>query len=170
MVFKAHACHLHYSCKSNIFCMTTQLWRMHCRNILNQQAKNNCTWLSSKQGENARMKTRQLLAIIYGFWLRKVTLTLHLKPRKCWLSTITLHNWTTPKLIFSVRHKQPANVDQAVQYTLEAESYLHPHKQQNLLTNTLPITPLLSKSSVPGLPEQQQHPPSLIPWQLLWKN
>ena len=31
---------------------------------------------------------------------------------------------------FAVRQKQPANIDQAVQYTLEAESYLSPHKQK----------------------------------------
>ena len=33
-----------------------------------------------------------------------------------------------PQVSFSLRQKQPANIDQAVQYTLEAELYLHPHK------------------------------------------
>ena len=33
-----------------------------------------------------------------------------------------------PQINFTVRQKQPGNIDQAVQYTLEAESYLSPHK------------------------------------------
>ena len=34
-----------------------------------------------------------------------------------------------PQISFAVRQRQPASVDQAVQYTLECESYLIPHKQ-----------------------------------------
>ena len=34
-----------------------------------------------------------------------------------------------PQISFAVRLKQPTTVDQAVQHTLEAESYLNPHKQ-----------------------------------------
>ena len=36
---------------------------------------------------------------------------------------------TNPQISFVVRQRQPANVDQAVQYTLKCESYLIPHKQ-----------------------------------------
>ena len=35
-----------------------------------------------------------------------------------------------PQVNFAVRQKQPANVDQALQYTLETESYLNSHKQK----------------------------------------
>ena len=63
----------------------------------------------------------------------------------------------SPQISFSMRQKQPTNIDQAVQYTLEAESYLHPHKQQNLTTSTLPIAPLLPQSSVDeSLPNTEQ--------------
>ena len=63
----------------------------------------------------------------------------------------------SPQISFSVRQKQPTNIDQAVQYTLEAESYLiHPYKQQNLTTSTLPIAPLLPQSSVDKLPNTEQ--------------
>ena len=55
-----------------------------------------------------------------------------------------------PQVNFSVRQKQPTNIDQAVQFTLEAESYLHPHKQQNHTTDTLPIAPLLAQSKLPN--------------------
>ena len=53
-----------------------------------------------------------------------------------------------PQVNFSVRQKQPTNIDQSVQFTLEAESYLHPHKQHNHTTNTLPIAPLLAQSEL----------------------
>ena len=36
---------------------------------------------------------------------------------------------TNPQISFAARQRQPANVEQAVQYTLECESYLIPHKQ-----------------------------------------
>ena len=52
-----------------------------------------------------------------------------------------------PQVNFAVRQKQPTNIDQAVQYTLEAESYLQPHKQPSI-TSTLPVAPLLPESSV----------------------
>ena len=48
--------------------------------------------------------------------------------------TLALNRFLTqlehPQINFAVRQKQPANIDQAVQYTLEAESYLNPHKQK----------------------------------------
>ena len=53
-----------------------------------------------------------------------------------------------PQVHFSVRQKQPTNIDQAVQFTLEAESYLRPHKQHNHTTDTLPIAPLLAQSEL----------------------
>ena len=52
-----------------------------------------------------------------------------------------------PQVNFAVRQKQPTNIDQAVQYTLEAESYLQPHKQPSI-TSTLPVAPLLPEFSV----------------------
>ena len=45
-----------------------------------------------------------------------------------------------PQIHFAVRQKQPANVDQAVQYTLEAESYMNPHKLK--VDNTVHVTPV----------------------------
>ena len=61
-----------------------------------------------------------------------------------------------PQVNFSVRQKQPTNIDQAVQFTLEAESYLHPHKQQNLTTGTLPLAPLVPQSSIAELLNTEQ--------------
>ena len=61
-----------------------------------------------------------------------------------------------PQVNFSVRHKQPTNIDQAVQFTLEAESYLHPHKQQHLTASTLRISPLLGELSVAELSLAEQ--------------
>ena len=57
-----------------------------------------------------------------------------------------------------MRHKQPTSIDQAVQYTLEAESYLHPHKQQMFAATvgTVPVTPLL-RSSAPQQLTTEQH-------------
>ena len=47
---------------------------------------------------------------------------------------------------FSVRHKQPTSIDQAVPYTLGAESYLNSHKQQTFSANTVPLAPLMMNS------------------------
>ena len=62
-----------------------------------------------------------------------------------------------PQVNFSVRHKQPTSIDQAVQYTLEAESYLHPHKQQMFAATvgTVPVTPLLRPSASQQLTTEQ---------------
>ena len=62
-----------------------------------------------------------------------------------------------PQVNFSVRHKQPTSIDHAVQYTLEAESYLHPHKQQMFAANvgTVPVTPLLRHSAPQQLTTEQ---------------
>ena len=43
-----------------------------------------------------------------------------------------------------------------MQFTLEAESYLYPHKQQHLATSTLPISPLLGEPSVAELSPAEQ--------------
>ena len=62
-----------------------------------------------------------------------------------------------PQVNFSVRHKQPTSIDQAVQYTLEVESYLHPHKQQMFAATvgTVPVTPLLTPSAPQQLTTEQ---------------
>ena len=61
-----------------------------------------------------------------------------------------------PQVSFSVRQKQP-NIDQAVQYTLEAESYLHPRKQQNFATqSTLQVAPVLRDPEVHTTKEREQ--------------
>ena len=56
-----------------------------------------------------------------------------------------------PQINFAVRQKQPANIDQAVQYTLEAESYLNPHKQKVETT----IAPVISHSQVDNDPSDE---------------
>jgi len=60
-----------------------------------------------------------------------------------------------PQVKFSMRYKQPTNIDQVVQYTLEAESYLYPHKQQSLTTNTIPVAPVLRNSVAEELNTEQ---------------
>ena len=101
------------------------------------------------------MRIGHLLVTIYDFWRRKAIPISQLKPRKCWLLTAT-SQLENPQVNFSMRQKQPTNIDQAVQFTLEAESYLHPHKQQNLTTGTLPLAPLVPQSSIAELLNTEQ--------------
>ena len=60
-----------------------------------------------------------------------------------------------PQVNFSVRHKQLTSIDQAVQYTLEADSYLHPRKHQTFSANTVPLAPLLTHSATEQFTTEQ---------------